>query len=348
MPCLTGGRGGEMSSLEEKNELLERMAKLRVQRGYNEIVEHLAHMPRTDLIGEPELGYSLASAWKHKGEYGSALELVRELAPVCREGGNDRLYRRCLLLQGAVDVEMGSLGTAEFNFRYILPAAALTGDYHPIATATMNLGVVFALRCEWHQSLTALYSAVTAYQRLGDELGSADCSYNIGVTFKELGDSDKAHGCLEDARRIFHSYNLPNLVSLVDVQRAMLFGESGDLSLASVTLDRATEAAREYRDSKALGEAEYVRGKLLVARGQLTEARELFVRLGTRAEEMRSRLLQAEAGEALAELEWKLGDTAAAVKRWIEAEELHLAVGSAARAAYARNQRDRCAAGMGL
>jgi tetratricopeptide (TPR) repeat protein len=330
-----------MLSLEERADLLVRVAELHRAAAFNEITVVLAACSDEDLCAELDLGYSLAMALHRTGQFAAAKRLNALLLARTRAKAIDRLYRKHLILRGALSVESGDLFEAESSFYEAMASATRSGDNWVIADVMMNLGILSWIGCRWDCALASFERALTAYTVLGRRYNVAACHQNMGMTYREMpmmmGEAD-SH--FETAHQLYSSDSTDRSyeLSLVETERALLIHKLGDAHRAEAMARRALARVVHTGGGKRHGEALRALGIALGAQGRVDEARESLQEACRLAESIGNRLLEAEACEELSNLEPSAGRSSRARKFASRAIRIYRAMGAIARA---RAVRDR-------
>ncbi len=308
--------------------LLEQARALQARRDYPGLAVLLGSAPRAALLAEPELGVLLAEAWRRAGERARALELARELEPVCRRRGNDRLYLERSNLEGILLFESGDLAGAEAEWRKLLDASSRAGDDEFVARANQNLGIIYTLAGRWEEALASHERAIVAYQRLGYLRGLAQAHNNQAISYREMGFPDEADQAFRQALAFARTDGSQDELGRIEQEWALLTAMRGDPALASVTAERSLRRFRKLGEPAGVGDALRVLGIVALwqswleqARGRLDEALRL-------ARELHLRLLEAETVEALAALAAATGDEAAAGRLRLEGETIFAELGA--------------------
>ena len=253
------------------------------------------------LRDHPELATLRADAELHTGHPREARLWLSSTLPRIEHSGDRAALRKAINQLGVAEIELGELDNAERMFGRALELARDDGDDLLTARATNNMGAIANIRGRRDEALTLYQLAIPAYQRLGNVAGLAQSLHNMAISFRHLGQLERAG---EYARRaITYATECANapLIALAWLERAELALQAGDAPMAEVGAQRAaTQFARiphPIREADALrviGAARLRRGNLAGAQAALDQALEL-------AREHGSRLVQGETLRVLAE-----------------------------------------------
>jgi tetratricopeptide (TPR) repeat protein len=296
---------------DERSELLQR-ARARVVAGdYAGVVALLGAMERADLLAEPELGFTLATALRRVGDWERAVELTGALAGPCARQGRSWLARRRLNLEAALHFDRGRLQEAALRWAELVDAASRAGDDQMLSDACNNLGVVFTLLARTDEALASYGRALAAAQRLGDRRGMAQAQHNLAIAYRELGFLREAGEHFERAVAHATLAGVHEILGRAEEERALVLLQEGDARLAEATATRALDRFRRHGDRPGEGEALRVLGIIALARRQHAPARAHLEAALALARASHAPLLEAETLEALAALAEALAAPAA-------------------------------------
>lgn len=277
------------------------------------VVGLLEPVPRADLLGEPELGYHLAYAWRRLGRAREALELARALDVPVRRRASDWLLRRRTNLEAMLLYDIGDLRGAGATWELVVELAARADDRQLLAAAHNNLGVLHTIHDRMEEALATYQRALLACRSLGDTRGMAQASQNIAIVFRELGMSDDAESHFQEALRLSRLASSEDVRGRVEEERALLQLERGDPVLARASAARALRRFSAIRDAAGEGETRRVLGIIALRERKLGLAAEHLGHALRLAGEIPNPLLEAETHEALAllaELDGRAADAA--------------------------------------
>lgn len=318
--------------------LLEQARALRVARDYPGLAALLGSVARQELLAEPELGFLLAESWRRAGERGRALELARELEPVCARRGNDRLFRDRSNLEGILMYELGDLAGAEHEWARLLDASSRAGDDEFVGRATQNLGIIYTLAGRREEALATHERAIVAHQRLGYLRGLAQAHNNLAITYRELGFLDEADQNFRQAFAFARADRSEDELGRIEQEWALLTAMKGDAALAAVKAERALRRFRVLGEPASAGDALRVLGIIALWSGRLDIAGERLQEALRLACELHVRLLHAETLEALAALASAEGRDREAAGLQAQGERIFLELGAREWGAQIRTQ----------
>jgi tetratricopeptide (TPR) repeat protein len=322
-----------MLTLEERAELLVRVAELRQTSGYYELTDLLGRLSEDHLSAEPELGYSLVLAYYRTDQFDAARRLNQRLSGQCHNSALEGLYRRHLILEGALCVEFGNLRAAESLFTEAIASATRTDDLWVRADAMMNLAVLAAIGCRWDEALGLFQSALTGYTVLGRTYSVAACHQNLAMTYRELNLVVESDSHFEKAHQLYSSSSSDRSYELcyVELERALLISALGDHRRAEAMTRHALSRISGADAPRRRAEVLRVLGTVLRKRGRLEEAIMCVEEGLTLARSVRVPLLEAELCEEMSTLS-RLGGNPVAEEGWAnEAVRIYAASGAEAR-----------------
>jgi tetratricopeptide (TPR) repeat protein len=292
------------------------------------VVALLEPLPLAELLGEPELGFLLATALRRAGEGARSLELVLAVAPACDRRGRDALWRRRLNLEAALQLERGATADAEVAWETLIDAAVAGGDSEMLAHGSNNLGVVCTLQARWEEALSHFGRALAACYRAGDRRGLAQAHQNVAISYRELDFWREADAHFESALETALADGSEDIAGRAEEERGFLFLLRGDHRLAAATATRALERFGRTGDRAGIGEATRVLGLVALEDGRLPDARALLQRALAAARGGGGPLLEAESELALGVLEAAAGSEQAAAAHQASAERLFTTIGA--------------------
>jgi tetratricopeptide (TPR) repeat protein len=224
----------------------------------------------------PELEYLLADALRRVGRNREALALALRVEDGAARIADRGLLLRCINLLGMIDFEAGSLPAAAARFDQLLERAASGSDDEFVARASNNLGVIANVRGERELAMTYYQRALAAYHRLGHTRGLAQTSYNLGISYRDLGFPEEAEQHYVKAIRYAELGSSEDVAALAETERAYLRAVAGDGQLAESLAARALERHRSMEDPGGSANATRVLAKAAVARGDFPLAMQRF------------------------------------------------------------------------
>jgi len=256
----------------------------------------------------PEAVVLLSEAYLRTGQPRAAEEWLRPRLEGVDRGGDRSAGRRALNLYGVAAFELGHLEDAEGAFSRALELARTDGDDLLIARAMNNLGQIANVRGAHESALTSYQLALPVYQRLGNQRGLAETYHNMAITYRDLGQLQRADECerrtMEYARELPH----PRLVALAQAGRAEATLQSGDAALALAGARRAAEEFAGLGDPAGEADAWRIQGLAAASLGRYPEALEAVRKAITLADRHMNPVIEGEARRALAEIALLSGD----------------------------------------
>lgn len=284
-------------------DLLLRARALAESRDYAGVAALLGGVEEAALVGEPEVGYHLAYAWRRLGRTGDALRLTEALDVPIRRRAEDRLVRRHISLEAMLRYDIGQVARAERLWEEQAEVAAAAGDYVLLAAAQNNLGVVRTLQDRTEEALASYTRALLASRRLGDRRGLAQAHQNLAILFRERGLPRESDTHFRQAIEHARASGSEDVLGRAEEERALLFLDTGDEPLATVSARRALDRLGRIGDGAGEGEALRVLGIAALRRDDRAAARAHLGAARERAMASTGALLMAETLEALAVLE---------------------------------------------
>ena len=153
--------------------------------------------------------------------------------------------------------------------------------YHGEPTAALGRALQAAADLAEEQSDSAaaeqlLARAIAVFERLGDDLGLADCWNSLGMVARSGGALDRAEALHRDAVRVFRAHEEQRRIVSALNSLAMIAYLRGDLPTAEASMREAIEAIRVLGDRRALGQLLGNLGSTIQAQGDAVVAIEHF------------------------------------------------------------------------
>lgn len=251
-------------------------------------------------------------AYLRTGQPRAAEEYLRPRLVVVDRGGDRAAGRRALNLYGVAAFELGQMEDADRAFSRALEWARADGDDLLIARAMNNLGQIANVRGAHESALSIYHLAIPVYQRLGNQRGLAETYHNMAISYRDLGQLERADEC--ERRTIEYARDLPHhrLVALAQAGRADGALQTGDAALALAGAKRAAEDFARLGDPAGGADALRIQGSACAALARYTDAYEVLDRAIALAAQHGNPVIEGETRRALAEAALVAGDTATA------------------------------------
>ncbi|MCB9677296.1 MAG: CHAT domain-containing protein [Alphaproteobacteria bacterium] len=261
-------------------------------------------------------------AWRN-GDYATALTEWGQGLEEARASGDRAAQLDLLLRLGAVNRQLGRLGTAE---KTIELAETLATTETEKARILVDRALVGMARGDARKAEGELAKAFQTFQKEGDVAGAATAAMNLGVARFSLGKNAEARKAFEGAGKLFDALTDPGGQASVDVQLARLDRRAGDLKGALDRVEEAVGGALLAQDLATVTEAQLLRGTLLRELGRNEAARASYQAGLDGAKKRKDVVTQARLYNALGGLLHAAGDGRAR-ENYLAAEEGFLAVG---------------------
>ena len=268
-----------------------------------------------------------ATAATRLGDLREARSLAEAAVDAFRARGDQDGSMRTLNLLGVIAIEQGRLDQAETVLRQALALAHELGDSLLTARVGNNLASLYHLRGNAIDALSLYRGALLAYQRLGDRRGAAETYHNLGLVFRQMGQWIDAEDAASEALRHAELLESPSLLAVVLTGRAEIRLERGDM-LVEPELERAARLARQADDELGLAEVHRIRALGALRRDDPAAALPEAEAAYAAATASGAALLRADAAAALALALRRLGRSAEAEKRRVDATETYRSLGA--------------------
>lgn len=291
---------------------LREARELAANRSWAQLAHLRVSTSSEDLHGCPELAYLLADALRRTGRLAEARPLAAAAEHGAVTSADTRLHLRAVNLVGMIAFETGSMAEAEARFTELLDRAAGAAEDEFAARASNNLGIVANLRHQYELALTSYQRALAAYHRLGYTRGLAQTSYNLGISYRDLGFADEADKHYSQAMQHATAAASEDVLALAETERALLRARAGDGELAESIGGRALRRLEEMGDPLGAANATRVLALAAHARGAIDLAMQRLDHALATTQTHQDLLLQAEIQRDRATMLLELGDSAEA------------------------------------
>lgn len=253
-----------------------------------------------------------AESLMRTGQPREARRWLTEALPGITRTREHAALRRAANLLGAAHFALGELEAARHAFEHALELGQEDDDDLTVARATNNLGAIANVHGRREQALALYQLAIPAYQRLGNALGLAQSFHNMAITFRDLGQLERADECERRAIEFGRQAASPHVVALAQLGRADLSLRGGDAVLAEAGARHAARSFAALGDPINQADALRVAGVAILAQGRHEAAQVALDSALTLARAHGSALHEAEVLRALAELRAAEHDVAGA------------------------------------
>jgi len=253
---------------------IEKARQLAAAGHHAELVAYLGARDGNEIEASPSLALLYGTAHARLGRHDEGRRWLEVALEQARKRNEQAIEGRALNARGAVALVGGRIDeAADFCTRGLM-VAARDSDVATAGRCSTNLGIISHLRGRHAEAIASWEIARAAFDRAAWRQGVAQCHHNLGITYREQGEFDRA---------------------LIEADRAVAEAQaSGDHTLWALAL-------------RGRAEIRVVRGELQLARGELDRVREIRSNVpdpADEAEDLRTvaMVLAAEGEAAAAEL----------------------------------------------
>jgi LuxR family transcriptional regulator, maltose regulon positive regulatory protein len=315
---------------------------------------------------EAEGLHSLATIARRRGEFETAFSYLDRAVELTHEGALVRT--KCGNTRGLCLLATGQLEAAEREFRAALQLSEEQGEEHYSRLIAHNLGLPAMIRGDFGEALRWLRrilpetnAAPPAPQEATAHLNIARCYFyrgdmascekhldqalersqlfnqtslhgemfeTYGNLYREMGDVARATEFYERASRAHEESGIEITRHELLDEQAVLYLQLGDLHAARERIDRLIGARERAGDRMGVMTANLVRGRIMLAEGNLNGARQELLPVLNYFREQRLNYYEAQASMAIASCDFRAGREREAL------EHLRRAVDLAARYDY--------------
>lgn len=154
-------------------------------------------------------------------------------------------------------------------------------DYLPgMAKARRIIGVSYWAQGTPKLALEILVEARSIYEKIGDDVGRANCFLNIGMVYADIDEFAKARELYEKAIEMFTALDMKDRIATTYTKMADIFLVQDGLYDAKRFLDNALAIHSENRFTYGMSEVHNRLGRLFMEQGELEQA-EYHIRQST-------------------------------------------------------------------
>lgn len=289
---------------------------------YEGVVRLLGHLPRADLLAEPERAFLLADAARRVGGVDDVLQLTMQAAHAARSSHSELLCQ-ILNLEGILQFERGLTQAAERTWCDLVEVATSVDEPQFVARASNNLGITAVLSMRLDDAIASFQRAVSAYLRLGYARGLAQSHTNLGIVFRELDQEHEAWASFQRALTWAYTAECMDDVARAEEELALFhLYLIGDRRTALATATTALERFQELRQPGGIAHASRTIGVVALAQRDFGHAADSLERALELARAHRLQLLEAETLLALACLAYRRGSPPQSVMMQQQAHEI--------------------------
>ncbi|MCK5124691.1 MAG: tetratricopeptide repeat protein [candidate division Zixibacteria bacterium] len=230
-----------------------------------------------------------------QGDYDRALGYVQRAIGANRRLNNDKGTCKALRNLGVIYLELGEFEEAEVNYTQAISIARKIGDKILYADLVNNLGAIMNMKGNWQDALLYYMESLTIYEDNTQVRKSAYTKNNMGISYIELGENDKAFEYFKEAYDTATSIKDGSLTLIVDINLADLYLKKGDLTNAKNHCHKADEYLAEANLVNGhLVEIKRIAGKIAFHEGNYEIAMQFFDESLNISREVGTRFLEAE------------------------------------------------------
>src|SRR3989454_4090289 len=108
---------------------------------------------------------------------------------------------RALNVCGAIALEGGGINEATYFFTRAQEEAMRDNDMATVGRCANNLGIIANMQGDYVRAVGAYTRAIAAYQKANYERGIVETQHNLGISYREQGQLDKAMQAADTAVR---------------------------------------------------------------------------------------------------------------------------------------------------
>src|SRR3989441_1554481 len=219
---------------------------------------------------------------------------------------------RALNVCGAIALEGGGINEATYFFTRAQEEAMRDDDMATAGRCANNLGIIANMQGDYVRAVGAYTRAIAAYQKANYERGIVETQHNLGISYREQGQLDKAMEAADTAVREAGRLGDRRLQAQAIAGRAEIRVACAEPDLAIREAERALAMHRELKDAVLETEDRRILAVALSIAGKTQDAEQMLREVIDRATEHKRPLLVAIAQRDLAHILALQGEVAAA------------------------------------
>jgi tetratricopeptide (TPR) repeat protein len=295
---------------------------------WGEVLHLLANV--ADGRPEPEEVTLVGEALLRTARPREAAQWLRRALPDVEASGDWIARRRAVNLFGVALFELGQLDDAEVTFRRALELGEQEDDALLIARATNNLAQIANVRGQRVDALMLYQLALPVYQRLGHTRGLAESYHNMAISWRDLGELERADDCERRAIEFARTVPLARLAAVARIGRAEIALRRGDTAVARAAALRGATECLGLGDPAGAADGLRVLGLACIAAGRFDDASAALERASGFSTHHANPVLEAETLRARAQLAAARGSIADARRHAQDALTLFAGAGATA------------------
>lgn len=259
-----------------------------------------------DLAGVASATARVGSIYWKKGAFSDALDVLQRALDMTT--GDDLKERRAVIMSN-IAVVFTNLADYSTGLEYQQRALALyqeLGLQEGQARTMINIGLIYGFIDDRELALQYLHRALDLLTEIGYDAGRANVMGNIGVQHGKTGEYEEATAWLTKAISLSREVGLSREQGYYLCGLAHVAVDSGDLDRAIAILDENAEVISE--NPTPTTSALVIRGKVMQAKKQYSEARSFFAEALAQVESRGERSYMADYHEHLRDLAKDEGD----------------------------------------
>src|SRR3954466_203508 len=145
----------------------------------------------------------LGRAYLEQGNRGAAIDVLEAAVAAATQAGSPSAIAQALNVVAIVHQTGGDLDRAESMYTEARITAQSIRDAEALAMIDQNLGTVASIRGDLPGALEAFQRSLEGYRALGMRNQAAQVLNNIGLTYSDLGELERAEAAYTEAEHTF-------------------------------------------------------------------------------------------------------------------------------------------------
>ncbi len=227
---------------------VERACELAAAGHHAELLAYLGEWPLESIADSPTLSLLYGTAHARLGRHDDGIHWVDLALARARSRDQRAVETRALNTRGAIAFVAGEIDEASDFFTQALLTASRDGDHATIGRCSNNLGIINNLRGRYAEAIGSYSMAIAAFERAELPQGMAEAHHNLGITYAEQNQFDRALEETEAAHRDAAAAGDETLAAMTVRGRAEIRVFLGELDEAEHDITAALAEHRRLSD----------------------------------------------------------------------------------------------------
>lgn len=212
------------------------------------------------ILYKAEATLEIADIYSRRADWFGCLRTADEAEKMFKEINNSSGIAKCDNLRAVVYGEQGDIDRARKYFQRSLSLIDKDSELELAANLSTNLGIIENIEGNKDDAIMHLKNAFIFYKKLDNQKRMAEVNYNIGLTYSESGEFNKASESYDEAIEIAKRGRFMSILCLVYLAKSQALVEKEDIESAAVFADKAFEMSHDVDDKLTSADIYKVKG----------------------------------------------------------------------------------------